>query len=168
MNIRNKFILSIAEKVSSKSAEVRQKIIQKILADLDKTDILTPIDVFAYDEDIDWGRPEDDTEELFEKIKEMDKEQRIQALQKKYDGSFDEDKFVPSPFQSEQKKTTRFGRTELHEAVLANDVESVERLLKQGLNVDAVDNNGNDAFNLACLEERVEIIEIFKRHGVSR
>ena len=163
MNIRNMFILSLAENISKLPFDQRQRITKKVLEDLDKTDILTPIDVLGYDDDIDWFKQqEDDIEDVYEAMKEVEREERIKQKEIEYS---DYAGLPECPLSS--CKITRYGRTELHEAVLANDVETVKRLLKEGLNIDVKDNNGNDALMLARLEQRDEIVKVFEESSVS-
>lgn len=155
MNLRNKFLINLHERISEKTFEERKRIIDKILIDLDKTEILTPVELVDDEDefDIDFHLERDSDPE---NIVVLQNEEISKTIKRK------QEILGISPFES---KTTRFGRTPLHEAVIAGDVSTVNSLLEQKLYIDIKDNNGNTAANLARLEENLEIIEIFKKYG---
>jgi len=59
-----------------------------------------------------------------------------------------------------------YGRTPLHNAVIDSNIQLVKRLLDRGEYNKDQDNGGNTAFELAVLEGKDAIVEIFMDNGI--
>lgn len=59
-----------------------------------------------------------------------------------------------------------FGRTPAHICVMENDSEGLENLHAQGADFSILDNNGHTPWQLAILDEKYHILEVFKQLGV--
>ena len=168
MNTRNVFIIRMNDQLKDKSFEDRTRVIKRILADLDATDILKPIDVsYNEEDDFDFNFHKGVAKEPENVILWKDEEiqDRIRRKQEELATMLgvDKDEVVKTPFGS--TSVSRFGRSPLHEAIVAGDIKTVTSLIEQGLYLDAKDNNGLTALALARLEENIEIINIFEKHG---
>jgi ankyrin repeat protein len=136
LNTRNLFIISLNKKLSSLSFEEREKRIEKVLSSVDKSDIFTPLD--SIDEDY-------FDEELNEETEAI------------------EPKELPlSPFESSK---SRYGRSPLHEAIIAGDLVSIKSFLTQKLYLTDKDNNNVTPLGLAKMEESKEILDLFYEFG---
>lgn len=71
---------------------------------------------------------------------------------------------TPSEVQ-EVVRTTRYGRTPLHEAIVLRDIDTVKFFVEQGKYKSDVDNNGASAYNMAVYENFTEAIEVLKQNG---
>ncbi len=60
-----------------------------------------------------------------------------------------------------------FGRTPLHRAVMAGDLEKVKSLVSDGANTKMKDNGGNTPFELAVLEDMDDIVLWFQDEGIN-
>jgi len=59
---------------------------------------------------------------------------------------------------------TRYGRSPLHEAIVMRDIRLVKRYIKEGLYLNALDNNGHTPMEMAYYEGYKEAIAVFRSH----
>lgn len=76
--------------------------------------------------------------------------------------------FGPEDKIDETKMDTplEFGQTMLHRAVVQCNLEEIERLLKEGASPNKKDNGGMTPLMLAIMEEKVEVVKLFKKLGI--
>ncbi len=68
-----------------------------------------------------------------------------------------------APKKSKPKQNRlEFGRTELHQAVVFNDVVAARNALSKGVNPKARDNNGDTAYSVAALNENYDMMSILE------
>ena len=60
---------------------------------------------------------------------------------------------------------TEAGRSGLHLASVNNNLETVEILLKRGINLNAVMTNGQTPFHRACFRGRFEVVKLFLKYA---
>jgi len=126
----------------------------------DSFGLFDPVDVLE-EEDIDVGAVVFQAEVP---IPPEDIEARILAKQKEL-GIVDENSFDEMDDDNPESpaKTTRFGRSELHEAVLTGDLDFVQKLVENGADLTARDKNGNTPFTLALIEGQRDIAAFLKK-----
>jgi len=61
-----------------------------------------------------------------------------------------------------------FGRTQLHTAVLNQDLKEIEKLLDSGANANIVDNNGFTPYQTANMEGYDDILKFFEQKGITK
>jgi len=160
----NFFVLSLNNRLQHLPADVRQRRMKKIMSDLERlpdgeeSHIFTPLDMLADD---DW----DDATENIACENAMGREKRIKQLQSFYNGSEDE---ATEEVEQEREHAVkvRCGKTDLHDAVLMGDCDLIRRLIADGADIHAKNNNGQTAVYLAFLEENEAVIEVFRELGI--
>lgn len=144
MSILNTFLLNLDRGLTKYPSEDRERMRTRILDDLKKDDILHP----SYTALL--LGPDDDDEISISEIRE----ERVKVKQKEL-------RIPPD----ESKVKYKYGRTQLHEAVVISDLELIRRLLRENHSVYVKDNNGNTPVDHAILDENIEVLSIFKEFG---
>lgn len=150
MNHKNMFLMNLwkSPRLSMYSFEKKQKIIKRIMSDPDMKNILSSIK---------YGN-----ENKLIHI-EATRENRIIAKEQEMF-----EKGLVGSYISKKKcaksKTgnNKFGRTDLHHFIIINNKEMIKKILEKGENLLTNDNNGQNPYELALLEENKEIISIMK------
>ena len=96
-----------------------------------------------------------------------DRAQRILTLQEYYK---DKEVFKDDEMEGTEEIDNRgiFGRTQLHTAVLAQDLATIEELLDNGANPHMVDNNGFTPFQTANVEGYEDVMALFVSRGIDK
>jgi len=166
-SVKNEYILILNQKLANKTFEERQRFITKILEDIEPSGILEEP---TFEDDV-WdlntpiGLQENEEADKFAKVEEiavLDSDERVRRKREELITAG-----IIKPTKKKQKIVEeslikRFGRNALHEAVLANDLNTVKKLLQNGVARDERDNNGNTPMDIALLEENIEAIKILK------
>jgi len=97
--------------------------------------------------------------------KGMPVDQRVQALQIYYE---DRNPFSEGEQITEEDVRGLYGRTQLHIAVLDEDLEEMKELVEGGANTNLKDNNGYSPYLLGVLEGKVKAIKLFKKLGIMK
>jgi len=168
-SIKNEYVLILNKHLANRTYEVRSRLIDKIIEDIEQTGLLNSPEF----EDDDWdlntpiGLQETENEEAdqfaqSEKIASFSSDERVaRKRQELIEAGIIKKKKVKKKVVK-PLSVTRFGRNALHEAVVANDLETVKRLLRNGIAQNQKDNNGNTPMDLALLEENFEAVKILK------
>lgn len=157
----NHFVLSLNNRIQHLPLETRQERMTKILNDVEhlsdgeESHIFTPLSLLCEEE------YEEGEEIACENA--VAREQRIMELQAFYNipGEVDEEEQ-----EREQAVKKRCGKTDLHDAVLMGDCDLIRRLVKDGADIHAKNNNGQTAVYLAFLEENEEVIALFRELSI--
>ena len=158
----NSFVFDLNNRLQHLPLEVRQRYIEKALADLSGTL------VFADPNDLVDPNEEDseDEQETAAFDNTMSREERIKELTAFYGVKGDEDEDAEEVQEREHTIKKRCGKTDLHDAVLMGDLPLIEQLISDGADVNAKNNNGHTAIYLAFLEENEAVIALFRELGV--
>jgi len=71
------------------------------------------------------------------------------------------------PLFNTKTEISRYGRTRLHELCISGTIEEVmQELNKCDIDIYAKDNGGNTAYELAVLENRMDIVELFRNLNI--
>jgi ankyrin repeat protein len=97
--------------------------------------------------------------------KQLSKGQAISLWEKFY---ANKKVFTTEELNEGVNKIGMFGRTQLHEAVLQEDFQKIEKMLNEGVDASIKDNNGNTAFKLALMEGKIKIVDFLKQKGISK
>jgi hypothetical protein len=182
MSLFDSFIQNIEKNLKSKGCseiEIAEKI-SKIKKRNENEDCLKEID-FSCDDD-DWDDVEfvantdnelsvieqmkpDDANDLKDVTNEdMTIEERLKVLSEYYKDKnvFDDDEMV-----AENNLKGAYGRTLLHDAVLEEDVEEIEKLIEEGASTLARDNSGATPYQLAVLEGKEKSLKKLKKLGIT-
>ncbi len=171
MDVRNQLVINLNKQLNERPYEERKRIINSILFDLDNTNILCPpastlADEIEEDFHLDLMFEQEVSNEYVENdICQVDpeRESRIKAFEKFYESEgLIGDEEVPTPFVGVSKPIERFGRSPIHSAVLAGDIEAIKDYIKQGANFNVKDNNKNTPWELALLEGEIEIAKLLE------
>lgn len=182
MSLFDSFLQNIKTNLKNKGCsdgEINEKI-SKISKKYENEDCLKEID-FSGDNDDDWDdydfvantdneisvvkQMKMNVDDLRETINDdMSSEDRIKILRKYYEDKnvFDDDETI-----SESNLKGAYGRTLLHEAVLEENIDEIEKLIMDGVDVSVKDNNGCTPYQLAVLEEKEESLKKLKEFGIS-
>jgi len=96
-----------------------------------------------------------------EDVDESDQRERmVSRKQAEYEAMLGSD--LDSEESEEKTPMDRWGRSPLHECVIQDDLEACKKLISEGADVKARDNNGHSPVQLAFLEERVSFIAFFR------
>jgi ankyrin repeat protein len=95
---------------------------------------------------------------------DMTIEQRIKALSKYYekDNPFTEEEII-----SDNDLKGAYGRTLLHDAVLREDLEEIEKLIKEGASTIVKDNTNCTPYQLAVIEGKTKAVKKLKKLGIT-
>jgi hypothetical protein len=158
VNQFNTFVLGMNHNLRKYDVEKRKRILSKIVADLENTDIFSRLADEETDDDFE-SEEGIDTSEIVHL-----KEEIILEKQREYG-------IEPDGPMSEEDNKERFirqqqwGKRPLHEAVAASDLAGIRKLVVEGADVTEVDNNGHTPLYLAVLEENHEVVALFKELG---
>ena len=147
----NRFYLEIEKRISSHQfvAEKRIRLINKIFADINKTDILN--------DDYSTTAFEDTEDEINAELA-INSETRIKEKQLELGITPDD-----PPEKHLDKIKLPYGRSRLHEAVIMQDIQFISQFLSEGEDPSATDNNGNTPYDLALLNNYVEVIALLEK-----
>ena len=182
MSLFDSFMQNVEKNLRTKKyseTQIKEKI-AKISKKYENEDCLKEID-FSGDDD-DWDdfdfvantdnelsvvrqmKPEDAQDLKDVTNEEMTTEERIKALSKYYEGKhiFDNDEMV-----AENNMKGAYGRTLLHDAVLEEDLEEIEKLIEEGASVTSKDNTGMTPYMLAIVEGKEEAVKKLKKLGIT-
>lgn len=164
----NEFVFESNNRLRNLPLEKRKKIIDRVIDNLNNIDFFTPLHEMCDDDDYD-----DDFGLILESRAGVDDEheKRIKSLQLFYSGhpeiQSDDDDYEEI-VQKEKNAISRCGRTDLHDAVLMNDLDMIRSILTEGnVDLNSKDNNGRTALQVAFLEENMTVIALFKELGKS-
>jgi len=165
LNLENRFIVSVFKNICKYPFAKRTRILNKILQDISNMDIFSLDDGYNEDENYsDLNIFVDDFVEMGELGSDVEKFKEMARLQKKYEaagivGNYDWDK-------EDNKNYVIYGRTALHNAILKNDLVTIEDMLISGEGIFEKDNGGNTPLQVAQLEENFEAIKLFRKYGI--
>ena len=100
----------------------------------------------------------------------LSRSQRIEKWRQHYEELEKQGTYVFDP--SEQivegaiDNRLEYGRTELHKAVCENDLNKIKQLITNRANSNLVDNNGCTPYELALLEQKTAIVDLFESLGI--
>jgi hypothetical protein len=81
----------------------------------------------------------------------------------------DETDLEDSVSKSEIEKTAYpYGRSPLHHAIAMMDLKSVERMIKDEMYLDSVDNNGDTPLEMAFNQGNKAVLRLFKKNNILR
>lgn len=154
MFVFNRFIFNLNNRLQHHSLKKRLYMIQKIIKDLDTTEILKSIEL---DDDISSRTIK------FNNILKHD--QSIVNLKKKhgtYTGEINNE-----IIETERIARNRCGDNDMHEAVKMGDVGLIKHIYKTNpSSIDKKNNNGHNPIYVAFLEENEDAINIFREMGL--
>lgn len=171
------FIQNIDKKLQNAGVSPERR--EKALADLERkyrdSDIFCPVCEMDQEEEDDIEEQEEPAMEVFAEpfggvslSPTMTPEQRIMAMQKYYETKnvFDRSEMIDMD-NSPINQQGAYGRTKLHDAVIANDMNLVRDLIANGADPAIPDRNGHTPYTMALLHEREDIITFFEEIGVT-
>jgi hypothetical protein len=153
--IFNRYYIFMLKRFEKLDGKTRRRMLQQLICKNKSDPIFTPL----CEDEIglgDWG---------LDTYQEK-KERRIRDLQCKYGDCFWGDNTDADQIKIHDIKG-RWGRTPLHEAVIAEDLEEMEQLVQKGENVKIRDNNGHTPMQMAIFHSKKEVIERLNELGVS-
>lgn len=194
INERNRFLQIIhnSPRLNKLEEEKKKKIVERIMADIDNSNVLN--DDFnniinEEDELIDleelsdnkWHstsfESEKEKSEKFDKNNEnsiihLTSDERIRAKRialskdKASKIILDKKDFLPILKDKENNNIVfRYGRSLLHEAIAIKDLGLIEKCLKEGKYIDALDNNECNPYQMAKYEGFKKALKLFKKYG---
>jgi len=169
----DKFISIIEKNLTDKKYDIQtqRRMLAKIQEHFKNSEIFKPLSQYLEDEEVvgdflhvvvncfgQFG-------EGFAGIDDVPREDRVGVLRKCYTKC--------SPFSDSEmiqpiNERGQYGRTLLHEAVIASDRKAIVELLKKGANPYMVDNNGNTPLAMARFNENENMVGYLMRLGVNR
>lgn len=161
MNLHARIVFGINNRLQHADLDLRRRVIDKTLQDMDKINVFTPLHLMVEQQD-EWDLEEGE-QIVGLSSADDDIEDRIRKWQTHYGFEWDsEDEIAAKVLKNE-----RCGKTDLHEAIAARDATSVLRILTQGTaDMSIEDNNGYTPAHAAVVEGHETIIEMFKERGL--
>lgn len=151
MFIENEFIRDSNRRLKNLPLDKRKIVHERAYADLKDLGIFDPLVC-----------PDDDI--FYEDNDYIDIDTRIRQQQMAY-GIEPDDEVIASN-EEKQLIKHRHGKTDLHRAVEMGNIEEAQRLIKEGWNPLAEDNNGHNCITIASLEENIPMLEMFRDEGL--
>lgn len=159
MNAKQEFYINLHKKLDNKPLSIRKNIIESIMNDVG--DLLDPVDP---DEDYDLIEMSDEELKDFSFQKEAEKswkerEERIKQWQQHYIKTGLVREQDNNTVTKENKEQRLFGRTLAHEFAACGNLDKLKNAISEGADLNAKDNNGMTALEVAQLEEHDNIVE---------
>lgn len=150
LDFHNRLVLRLNGRLKHLDLSSRQRIIGRVIADLDDIGVLSPNDEMEME--MDYGNTE------YPVL--LNSDERIRREQIRMGIEPEETTEIEIP-------NNRYGRTDAHEAVLINDVSLVRKLASEHPEYFSVkDNNGRTPVSVALSEENDQMIDLFKSLGL--
>jgi len=152
--------LESSPRLQGLSLEKRKKIIGESVERMTRLGIFEPLHLSWEDDDDEFVIQDDEAVEAASRLKDRNAQIRMKQIALKIKPMEGEDDV------SEASSDYRWGRTQLHEAVAMNDIVMAEKLIKEGHDITAKDNNGHTPIHIAVIEENKEMIVMFRQVGI--